>query len=266
MPQSRVAAVNDTAGARKPVPHLSPVRKAYEQIADQLRQLIISGQVRPGHRLSTEATMAQDFGVSRATVREALRLLAAEQLIRTARGPDGGSYVTLPTVDHISGFVQSGIALLSASRDVSLEELLEIRALLEIPAARLAAQRRNANDLESIHQAIPRDPLSLDPSTQFTYNRDFHSLLIKSSGNTLLTIAAEPIFNVLQTNLSRAALGRRFHRAINDHHRGIAAAVQAGSARAAEREMRAHLTFLRPFYEKAWRQTQADRELEEQER
>lgn len=263
MPRSIVAAVPGPADAGKPLPRLSPVRKAYEQVADQLRELIISGQVHPGHRLSTETTLAHDFGVSRATVREALRLLAAQQLIRTARGPDGGSYVTLPTVDHISGFVQSGIALLSASQDVTLEELLEIRALLEIPAARLAAQRRSANDLECIHQAIPAEPLSLDPRTQFTFNRDFHSLLIKSTGNTLLTLAAGPVFNVLQTNLSRSALGRGFHRAINDHHRGIAAAVQAGSARAAEREMRAHLAFLRPYYEKAWRRTQAYREQEE---
>jgi DNA-binding FadR family transcriptional regulator len=59
---------------------------------------------------------------------------------------------------------------------------------------------------------------------------------------------------VLQRNLARSRLGRRFHSAINEHHLAIAGAVQAGNVRTAEREMRAHLAFLRPFYERAWRQ------------
>jgi GntR family transcriptional repressor for pyruvate dehydrogenase complex len=235
------------------VPPVRRVRKAYEQVADQLRELILSGQLARGERLPTEAALAGEFGVSRATVREALRLLAAQELLRTAKGVSGGSYVTTPTVDHVSDFVHSSIALLSASRDVSLHELLEIRELLEIPAARLAAQRRGQDDLECMRAAIPGQPLRLGTQEQFAYNREFHSLLIKSCGNSLLSMATEPIFRVLQTNLARSALGRSFHSAINEHHLAIAAAVDAGSARLAEREMRAHLTFLRPFYEKAWR-------------
>ncbi len=61
------------------------------------------------------------------------------------------------------------------------------------------------------------------------------------------------MFTVLQTNLARSSLGRRFHQSINDQHRAIAAAIEAGDGRTAEREMRSHLEFLRPFYEKAWR-------------
>jgi GntR family transcriptional repressor for pyruvate dehydrogenase complex len=81
---------------------LRRVRKSYEQVADQLRDLIVRGQLRQGGRLPPEATLARELGVSRATVREALRLLAAQGLIRTAKGSGGGSFVTLPTVDHIS--------------------------------------------------------------------------------------------------------------------------------------------------------------------
>ena len=77
--------------------------------------------------------------------------------------------------------------------------------------------------------------------------------MIESCGNVLLSVAAQPVFTVLQTNLARSSLGRRFHQSINDQHRAIAAAIEAGDGRAAEREMRSHLEFLRPFYEKAWR-------------
>ncbi|MGH3039100.1 MAG: FadR/GntR family transcriptional regulator, partial [Gaiellaceae bacterium] len=72
------------------------VRKAYEQVNDQLRELIVSGELAPGERLPNEAVLAREFGVSRATVREALRILTAQNLIRTTKGAGGGSYVTLP--------------------------------------------------------------------------------------------------------------------------------------------------------------------------
>jgi len=206
-----------------------------------------------GARLPNETVLAAEFGVSRATVRESLRLLAAQDLIRTAKGAGGGSYVKQPSVDHISESLRSGIDLLAAADDVSLEELLEARELLEVPAARLAARRRSDDDLDRLRESIPEEPLRLGTSEQFVYNRDFHSVVIDASRNTLLSIAAQPVFSVLQTHLARSGLGADFHRAVNEHHVSIAAAIEAGSARAAEREMHAHLEFLRPFYEKAWR-------------
>jgi DNA-binding FadR family transcriptional regulator len=236
-----------------PVP-VRRVRKAYEQVADQLRGLIMSGELAPGERLPNEALLAREFGVSRATVREALRVLAAQNLLRTAKGAGGGSYVTIPTVDHISEFLRSNINLLTDSKDVTLEELIEARELLEVPAARLAAVRRDEPDLERLRAAIPPDPLGLDRQEQFAYNKDFHSVVIESCGNTLLYIAAQPVFSTLQTHLARSTLGRRFHAAINEHHQRIAAAIEAGDADAAGAEMHRHLEFLVPFYEKAWRE------------
>jgi DNA-binding FadR family transcriptional regulator len=63
----------------------------------------------------------------------------------------------------------------------------------------------------------------------------------------------QPIFSVMQTNLSRSQLGQRFHDQINADHHAIAAAISAGDEDAAAQEMHRHLTYLRPFYEKAWR-------------
>ncbi len=227
--------------------------KAYEQIADALQHRVVTGDLEPGERLPTETALASGFGVSRATVREALRLLAARNLIRTAKGATGGSYVTVPSAGHLSESLRSGIGLLAEARDVSLEQLLEARQLLEVPAARLAAQRRRDEDVERLREAIPGQPLELATNEQFTYNADFHSIVLQASGNVLLAIAAKPVFDVLQTRLVRSNLGARFHRTINMHHRSIAAAIEAGDADAAGGEMHDHVEFLRPFYEKAWR-------------
>jgi DNA-binding FadR family transcriptional regulator len=197
--------------------------------------------------------LAREFGVSRATLREALRLLGAENLIRTAKGAGGGSFVTVPSADDLSESLRSGLGRLAHAEHVTLEELLEARELLEVPAARLAARRRAAEDVERLHESIPSEPLRLGTQEQFVYNRDFHAVVIESCGNTMLSIAAQPIFQVLQTHLSRSKLGREWHRSINEHHRSIAAAIEAGDESAAGDEMYDHLEYLRPFYEKAWR-------------
>jgi DNA-binding FadR family transcriptional regulator len=163
--------------------------------------------------------------------------------------------VTLPSVNGVSDFVQSSLSLLTDSDDVTLEELLEARELLEVPAARLAAQRRSEEELERLRAAIPEQPLRLGTQGQFVYNQDFHLVVIEGCRNTLLAIAAQPVFAVLQRNLARSKLGARFHRAINDQHRSIAAAIESGDADAAGGEMREHLEFLRPYYERAWRRS-----------
>jgi DNA-binding FadR family transcriptional regulator len=229
--------------------------KQYEVVAERLRQRVVLGDLQPGERLPNEAALATDFGVSRATVREALRVLAAQSLIRTSKGAGGGSYVTLPSVDGVSDFVESSITILSDAEDVTLEELLEARELLEVPAARLAAARRSEEELERLRDAIPDEPLRLGTQRQFVYNQDFHLAVIEACRNALLAIAVQPVFAVLQRNLARSKLGARFHRTINEHHRAIAAAIEVGDADTAGDEMYGHLEYLRPYYERAWRRS-----------
>jgi DNA-binding FadR family transcriptional regulator len=229
------------------------VRKAYEQVADQLRELIMSGELARGDRLPNETILAGQFGVSRGTVREALRVLAAQNLIRTAKGAGGGSFVTLPTADHISDFLHANIGLLSESEAVSLHEFLEARAILEVPAARLAAERRSESDITTLKATIVDDPVHRPTDEQFAYNKGFHSAVMGACGNTLLYIAAQPIFSVLQTNLSRSSLDHTFHQRIHDDHERIAAAIERGDPDAAGNEMHEHLAFLRGVYEKIWR-------------
>ena len=229
------------------------VKKAYEQVFESIQHEIFSGALERGDRLPSEAALAVDFGVSRATVREALRLLTSRNLIRTDKGAAGGSFVTLPSVTHVSETLNSSISLLTVSRDITLDEFLEAREILEVPAARMAAERRDEAAMEHVHGSIPGHPLNLNTDEQFTYNRDFHSAIVEAAGNTLVIISAQPIFSVLQTNLARSTLGDAFHRAINGHHIEIADAITRGDGDAAAQLMYDHLTYLRPFYEKAWK-------------
>ena len=231
---------------------LQRVRKAYEQVYDQLRELIMRGELQRGQRLPGEAALAGEFGVSRGTVREALRLLAAQNLIRTAKGAGGGSFVTLPTADHVSEVLQANIRLLSESREVTAEDMLEARELLEAFAARMAASRRGEADLERLRACIIDDPLDLGTERQHAQNTGFHTALLEASGNTLLAIAAQPVFGILQTNMRRREIERGTLARVNEDHRRILAAVEKGDANAAEQQMREHLAMLRETYVRLW--------------
>jgi DNA-binding FadR family transcriptional regulator len=227
-------------------------RRQSDEVAGRLRDLVVQGELQPGARLPTETALAEEFGVSRATLREALRSLAAQDLIRTAKGAGGGSYVNLPTRAGVSSFLQSSLTVMAGAHDITLDELLEARELLEVPAARLAALRIDEDGLERLREQIPPEPARFTAATQFVYNQDFHSVVLESSGNALLAIAAKPIFGVLQTQIERSRLGPRFHKLVNDEHVEIAATIAAGDADTAAAQMHEHLQHIRPYYEKAW--------------
>jgi GntR family transcriptional repressor for pyruvate dehydrogenase complex len=259
----RISDLNDTgllprdAVIRAPRPAegtlgLRRVRKAYEQVYDQLRAMILSGELLRGHRLPTEMALSAEFGVSRGTIREALRLLVAENLIRTAKGAGGGNFVTLPTVDHISDYVQRNIELLSRTDQVTLPEFLEARELIEIFAVRHAAVSRTDEELEALRATLS---LESDLSTyeQYLKNKDFHQVLVNACGNTLLQIAAQPIFSILHTHLARSELSDRFPKRVCGEHAGILDAIEARDPDRAEQLMRDHLAYLAGVYKEIWR-------------
>lgn len=242
-----------TEGMPAPAISVRRVQKASDQIVLQLRDLILSGDLKPGVRLPTELALAQQFGVSRATIREALQALSTERLTRTKRGVNGGTYITMPSADHVTDALSFGVTRLSQTNDVTLDELLAVREFLEIPASRLAARCRTEDDIERLRAAVPDAPVALSVTEQFVQNRNFHGMILEASHNTLLSIAAQPLFTVLQSRLARSALGADFHQAINDQHRDIAAAVVAGDEKRAEELMASHLHWLRPHHERVWR-------------
>jgi GntR family transcriptional regulator, transcriptional repressor for pyruvate dehydrogenase complex len=235
------------------LPNVARVRKAYEQVYDQLHSMILSGELPQGHRLPTEDRLAADFGVSRSTIREALRLLLAQNLIRTVKGSGGGSFVTMPTVDHVSEFLERNFELLSLTDDVTLPEFLEARELVEVFAVRQAARRRTSEDLAALRATLLPSESALPPHEQYLHNKEFHSILVAACGNALLRISAEPIFFVLHTHLSRSELSAEFPRKVGAEHADILEAIESGDADLAESRMRRHLEELGAIYRGIWR-------------
>ena len=229
---------------------------AYQVLADALRQQILSGQLGSGDRLPAEAELCELYGVSRSTVREALRALTTERLLVTRRGVAGGSFVAAPQPGDIAGLVQSSLALLTSVDSLSVASLLEVRYMLEVPAAGLAAARHGSADLDEL-QATIFDPGSADLDAMFTANRGFHLNLLRATGNPVLEAIATPIFGVVYERFVRTNAPSEFWARVDHDHRDILDRVRAGDVSGAEEAQRAHLGDLQPTYERIDRERRA---------
>jgi DNA-binding FadR family transcriptional regulator len=168
---------------------------AYQTLADELRADITSGRLQPGERLPPEPELCVKTGVSRSTVREALRLLASQHLIITTRGVTGGSFVAHPDAEQLADGMAAGFTLLTNSDGVGLADLLELRRALEVPAAGLAALRRRDEQLIEIRGAL-FNPAVDDLDTMLAAHAAFHTAVARATGNPLFELMVRPLYHV----------------------------------------------------------------------
>ena len=154
-----------------------------------------------------------------------MKSLAGQDLIRTSKGPTGGNFVTVPTAHHLEEFLTSTITLMTQSGALSLEELLEARAQLEVEAAALAATRRTQENLATLRGAIP-SPLAIDVEAGATDKGDFHRKLLSACGITCIAMAAQPIASVLALAVKQSAPSRRVSQSRRERHRAILRAIE----------------------------------------
>ncbi len=220
----------------------------YERVAEILRDMILSGELLPGERLPSEGELTARMEISRGTLREALRVLASQKLLTTTRGVKGGTFVAEPSPEDVSEYLSASLGLLSRGR-VSVSQLLEVRAMLEVPAAGLAARRRSEADLERLASSIVLVGGEDTPEgARWSANSNFHVLLLRAADNPLLDMITKPVFTVLRERFLRERADASFWRTVADEHAEILEHVRAGRADAASRAMRLHLAALRDTY------------------
>ena len=212
-------------------------------LADELRADITSGRLRPGERLPPEPELCVKTGVSRSTVREALRLLASQHLIVTTRGVTGGSFVVHPDAEQLADGLTTGFTLLTNSAVVGLADLLELRRALEVPAAGLAAMRRTDHHLIEIRGAL-FDPRVDDFDTMMLAHAAFHSAVAKASGNPLFELVVRPIYNAAYSEDLTDNLPDGYWTRIDADHRRLLDCLIARDAEAATRVAAGHLDYI----------------------
>ena len=221
---------------------------AYQVLADDLRDKITSGRLRPGDRLPTEPQLCAQSGLSRSTVREALRLLSSQHLIVTTRGVTGGSFVAQPSAHLIAETLEDGLGMLVASGILEGEHLFEVRMMLEVPAAHLAALRHSLAHLADLDAAMfsyPED--SID--RVLTACRDFHTAVSAASGNPLHQLVSGPLYAVANERDLAQEAPDDFWPGVADDHRVIRDAIADRDGARASDAARSHLERLRGVYD-----------------
>lgn len=219
--------------------HRLNVPKASDVLAQELRQRIRSGALNVGEALPTEREMVEQSGLSRSSVREALRILEVEGLIEIRTGRSGGARVRRPGSEDFGRHLD----LFIWGRDVSFEELHEVREALEALAAEGAARRRTEPDIAMLSAKTEAVEAALEDHPRYlAANLEWHLSVARASHNDLVIGMMSTLSNAIhEATAIEAFNSREVREATVKIHRAILAAIVAGDPDAARRRMRRHV-------------------------
>ena len=168
-----------------------PVRRPREQVEKQLRDAIMASTFKQGERLPSEPDLAREFQVSRSAIREALRVLVSGGLIAKVPGAGGGSFVQSIDHDSLKSLLSGSLETIMKFGSVSFDEVNDVRRMLEVPAARLAAENRTEEQAAELRRLIKRQ------EEMFAESRDDHDPELYELGQSISRLVGEASGNRL---------------------------------------------------------------------
>jgi GntR family transcriptional repressor for pyruvate dehydrogenase complex len=212
--------------------------RASQAIVDQIRELIQSGQLRAGERLPSERDLCERFGVSRVTVREALRILEAGGLVTVKVGARGGAYITTPSSDRVGRGIED---YLTMSPSITPAEVTEARLVLELGIVPIVCERATDEDIDDLLALCDKaDAAVADGTYTMEMSTEFHLHVARLAHNGAIEMLLGPFSRPMLSSLKAAreaaptmgALGvkehRRFVHAVRDRDVPKATEVMKG--------------------------------------
>ena len=214
--------------------------KVSVSIINQIRDAILSGQLKPGDRLPHERELLSRFGVSRYTLREALRTLETMEFIDIRKGAGGG-----PVVREVGmGFTRQAIANFLHFQDLSIADLSEVRRLIEPYLARTMAERISDEDIDYLASLNEACAKTLDRGEDIVggeHEVDFHVHMARATGNPVLMMILDFVNKLLVEYKFKVKPGPDFSRRVVQAHERILEALRARDGEAAARAMYDHV-------------------------
>lgn len=213
-------------------------KKIFEQIAEQIREIIFSGFLKPGDRLPCEKELANQFKTGRTVVREALRTLEQAGLIYVKQGSEGGTFIkqTDPAVitRSFSDMIRLG--------NIALRDLTEARLGIEKMILEFAINKINGNDLDLLRMNIEEGEKFVYEETRASDSHiKFHLLLAKSTKNPVFEVILEPIMNIVFSFLREVERPKEYIYRVLNSHKKIYKAVEERDITVAKEKMEEHL-------------------------
>lgn len=209
------------------------------EIVGQFLPLIRNGRLQPGDRLPPERVLSETFGVGRATVRDALRVLEVMGLVEIRLGSTGGAFVTVPSTD----LVGEGILNMMLVRRIDPAQIAETRALLELAILDLALTRITDEEISQLREECRHSRELVEAGTYDTDRfRAFHTSLACATHNDAVALMAESFTGPLSLGNLRASeeAGESARRTVEEHD-ALVEAVERRDAATARKVLRDHL-------------------------
>lgn len=206
-------------------------KKVTDYIISQIRDAVLSGQLKPGDRLASEKELIDQFEVSKATLREALRALEAMGLVETRKGASGGVYITevnlQTTIHSMMNFLHF--------KSLSIREITMLRYMMEPFIVRVAVTRITAKEIKELQAYI--DNVETDDTARMKNGIGFHRYLSRLTQNSMLILIIDFIESLLNEIKNLLQLDADFYAMVNDGHRNIMTYLVKGDAIGASRAM-----------------------------
>lgn len=212
-----------------------------DHVAGQIERTIVEGRLVPGTKLPTEVELCEQFNVSRTVVREAVQQLASKGLVETRRGRGAGTTVRPFNRD----LIVSSLSRFLSNQDGSfaLRNLHQVRFILELATARLAALHATKADLADLRQIMDdMERLADAPQAFAAKDADFHRALACATHNSLIVVLLDSMRDLLQEYILATLPLVDIQRDSIPYHRKILERVEAGDALGAREAMSQHLT------------------------
>jgi len=193
----------------------SRTHKISDQIIEQIRNAILSGRFKPGDKVASEKELMSEFSVSKATLREALRVLEGMGLVEIRKGISGGVFIAevdMKTTIH-------GIINFLHFREVSIKDITMIRYLLEPPVAQIAASRIQPDDILKLESMIVEHPAV--SQTLVSREIGFHRYLARMTENSILILVMDFIDNILNDIKFQLDPSVAFYQKVTKAHQAI---------------------------------------------
>lgn len=217
-----------------------------DRVVTEIQRVIVSGRLEPGMKLLPERELADELGVSRTVIREAVRILVAKGLLETK--PGVGTIVRQVTSDQI--VEPLSLLLQTQKRGVSIDHLHQVRRMLEIEIAGLAALQATTEDIAELREVLVEMESVTDiPEAFAARDADFHRGLAKTTHNPLLIILLDSIRDLMQEVRLLVTRHPALREKVTPDHQRILECVAAKDQEGARQAMEEHLEHARWFQE-----------------
>lgn len=222
----------------------TPVKstKVYEQVIEQIKYMITSGELKKGEKLPPERELVEKFQVSRTSVREALRALQIIGLIESRQG--GGNYIK----DSFDDNLIEPLSMMFVLQNSRNSEILELRRVLEVETARLAAKNISDEELTRLKEIIDQMKDLPDEKENVVLDKELHYIIAKASGNNLIMSILTAVSSLMDSFIKEAReaiINKDENKSVLlEHHENMYIALKNHDEKEAGKVMKEHMNLI----------------------